>query len=234
MCQSLVYSAADTNSVALQPLQILQRYTSSLAVFLIQAFLAIWGCSRRCLLLIEKLYVLRAFLAFSVQIREQLKHYSMFVLTSGVDAWQHNVNTYWMKTESSSWQISEDRLVMFTGLLSIFILHLTMQVLLLMRNLSINLSSPEFKEHVSNILFNVLDWLLPGMGIMVKIFLDFGWGICFFQLANLNSSIWSNTNDLFPNSIYLMLHRGQVITIAQYQLKQEHSHHWHQYWVQGV
>lgn len=175
--------------------------------------------------MIEKLYVLRAFLAFSVQIREQLKHYSMFVLTSGVDAWQHNVNTYWMKTESSSWQISEDRLVMFTGLLSIFILHLTMQVLLLMRNLSINLSSPEFKEHVSNILFNVLDWLLPGMGIMVKIFLDFGWGICFCQLANLNSSIWSNTNDLFPNSTYLMLHRGQVITIAQYQLKQEHSHH---------
>ncbi len=176
--------------------------------------------------MIEKLYVLRAFLAFSVQIRKQLKHYSMFVLTSGVDAWQHNVNTYWMKTESSSWQISEDRLVMFTGLLSIFVLHFIMQVLLLMRNLSINLSSPEFKEHVSNILFNVLDWLLPGMGIMVKIFLDFGWGICFCQLANLNFSIWSNNrNDLFPNSTYLMLHRGQVITIAQYQLKQEHSHH---------
>jgi hypothetical protein len=32
----------------------------------------------------------------------------------------------------------------------------------------------------------------------------------------------------------LMLHRGQVITIAQYQLKQEHRHHWHRYWVQGV
>ncbi len=39
-------------------------------------------------------------------------------------------------------------------------LHWNVQVLLLMRNLSINLSSPDFKEDVSNILFYLLDWLL--------------------------------------------------------------------------